>query len=79
MKCCGIYYACEDCHTALAGHEIQVWPRAEWDRKATLCGGCRTELTIDEYLQSGSRCPVCAAAFNPNCTNHHHFYFEGCK
>ena len=20
MRCCGIYYACEDCHEALAGH-----------------------------------------------------------
>jgi uncharacterized CHY-type Zn-finger protein len=26
MKCCGIYYACKDCHDALADHAIQVWP-----------------------------------------------------
>ena len=56
MKCCGIYYACEDCHTALAGHGIAVWPRSEWDQRAVLCGACRTELTIRANLDCESRC-----------------------
>ena len=31
MKCCGVFYACKDCHIALADHPIQVWPREEWE------------------------------------------------
>jgi uncharacterized CHY-type Zn-finger protein len=76
MKCCGVYYACKDCHEALAGHEIQVWPQSEWMRRAVLCGFCRTELTIDDYMASEHRCPVCSAEFNPGCRKHYHFYFE---
>jgi uncharacterized CHY-type Zn-finger protein len=76
MKCCGVYYACKDCHIALAGHAIAVWPRSERDQQAILCGACGTELTIHEYLQSKSRCPSCGAAFNPGCRKHHYFYFE---
>lgn len=33
MKCCGVYYACKDCHAALADHEIKVWPQPEWLRR----------------------------------------------
>jgi uncharacterized CHY-type Zn-finger protein len=76
MKCCGVYYACKDCHAALAGHPIQVWPQSEWDAPAVLCGSCGTELSINRYLQCGSQCPVCGAAFNPGCRSHYHFYFE---
>jgi uncharacterized CHY-type Zn-finger protein len=76
MKCCGVYYACKDCHAALADHEIVVWPQTEWGRKAILCGGCSAELTISGYLGSGYQCPSCRAAFNPACRNHYHFYFE---
>ncbi len=76
MKCCGIYYACKDCHEALAGHAIQVWPHGEWEEPAVLCGGCGTELTIREYMDCVSQCPACKSPFNPNCRNHYHFYFE---
>jgi uncharacterized CHY-type Zn-finger protein len=75
-KCCGVYYACKDCHIELADHALFVWPRAQWDSKAVLCGACGAKLTINEYLHSGSRCPACGAGFNPDCRNHHHFYFE---
>jgi len=54
-----------------------VWPETEWDHQAILCGACRTELTISAYLECNSICPVCHAAFNPGCRNHHHFYFAG--
>jgi uncharacterized CHY-type Zn-finger protein len=76
MICCGLYYACKDCHIALADHPIAVWPRADFDHHAILCGACKRELTIAEYLQSPSRCPACNAPFNPACSNHHRFYFE---
>ena len=76
MKCCATYYACKDCHIALAGHAIEVWPRSEWNQEAILCGACGARLTIREYMQCESRCPVCSAPFNPGCRNHYHFYFE---
>ena len=76
MKCCGVYYACRDCHVTLAGHEIAVWRHEEFAAKAILCGACGTELAIREYLGCGARCPSCGAGFNPGCEKHWHFYFE---
>jgi uncharacterized CHY-type Zn-finger protein len=76
MKCCGEYYGCKDCHDALAGHATKVWPRAEWNDKAVLCGVCGSELSIRAYLDCNNICPTCSAAFNPGCRNHYHFYFE---
>jgi len=76
MKCCSAYYACKDCHEALASHEIEVWPRTEWDQRAILCGACGIELTIRQYLECSEQCPACGAMFNPGCRSHYHFYFE---
>jgi len=76
MRCCGEYYACKDCHEALAGHAIEVWPRSEWDAKAVLCGLCGVELSVREYLACANVCPGCGAGFNPGCRNHYSFYFE---
>ncbi|HUZ13783.1 MAG TPA: CHY zinc finger protein [Caulobacteraceae bacterium] len=76
MRCCGVYYACKDCHEALAGHAIEVWPAAEWDRPAVLCGACAHEMSVRQYLDCGDRCPACGAPFNPGCRTHHHFYFD---
>jgi uncharacterized CHY-type Zn-finger protein len=76
MRCCGIYYACNDCHAELADHQIQVWPATEWNQPAILCGACGFELSVIEYLRSEFLCPVCREQFNPGCRNHHHLYFE---
>ncbi len=76
MKCCGLYYACKDCHEALADHLIEVWPQSEWSQPAILCGACGTELSIEQYMAGGYKCPACGAAFNPGCRNHYQFYFE---
>ena len=76
MKCCGVYYACKDCHDALADHSIEVWPHSEWDQPTVLCGACGTELNTREYLNCGNVCPECRAGFNPGCRNHYHYYFE---
>jgi uncharacterized CHY-type Zn-finger protein len=75
MRCCGDYYACRDCHDALAAHPAAVWPESEWDERAVLCGACGHELTVREYLACDSRCPRCGAAFNPGCHKHRHLYF----
>jgi uncharacterized CHY-type Zn-finger protein len=76
MKCCGEYYACKNCHDALAGHPAEVWPKSEFNRKAALCGACGGELSIRQYLDCANACPACGAGFNPGCRHHHHFYFE---
>jgi uncharacterized CHY-type Zn-finger protein len=76
MKCCGVYYACKDCHDALAGHAIVVWPRAEWNEKAVLCGACGAEMSVRDYLDSTNTCPSCRAAFNPGCRENYRFYFD---
>jgi uncharacterized CHY-type Zn-finger protein len=75
MMCCGIYYACKDCHETLADHPIQVWPVEMRHHKAVLCGSCGTELTITQYMAAMDHCPTCNANFNPRCRNHHYFYF----
>jgi len=76
MACCGVYWACKDCHEELAGHAIAVWGRGEWDARAVLCGACGLEMTIREYMKSEARCPGCGAGFNPGCSKHYRFYFE---
>ena len=76
MKCCGEYYACKDCHDALAGHAIQLWPCGERDTRAVLCGICANEMSIQAYLDCADKCPACGAAFNPGCRLHRQFYFE---
>jgi len=75
MRCCGVYWACKDCHEALAGHTIAVWGRGEWDARAVLCGACGLEMTIREYMECESRCTGCGAGFNPGCRGHWRFYF----
>jgi uncharacterized CHY-type Zn-finger protein len=76
MKCCSQYYACKECHDAMANHAIEVWPEIEWDSTAVLCGVCGVEMSIREYLDCKNKCPACDAQFNPGCRNHYHFYFE---
>lgn len=75
LPCCGVWYACRACHDAQAGHAAEVWPEDRFGERAVLCGACRSELTVAEYLGSGHRCPRCRAAFNPRCAGHHHLYF----
>lgn len=76
MKCCGDYYACKDCHDAMAGHAIRTWPKSDWGQPAVLCGACGIEMTIHEYLHCANICPTCRSAFNPGCRHHYHFYFD---
>jgi uncharacterized CHY-type Zn-finger protein len=76
MRCCRTYYACRECHDAIAGHGAAVWPAAEWDQPAILCGACGAELSVHEYRGCDNRCPKCGASFNPGCRNHYHLYFE---
>jgi uncharacterized CHY-type Zn-finger protein len=76
FKCCGEYYPCYECHEEDAGHTAEVWKKEEWNYKAILCGICKNEISIQQYLASGDYCPNCNAAFNPGCSKHYHLYFE---
>ncbi|MEC9240675.1 MAG: CHY zinc finger protein [Pseudomonadota bacterium] len=74
--CCRSWYACHDCHLALADHPPVVWPRGLWAEHAILCGVCGHQLAVHQYLAGDSVCPSCSAHFNPGCQQHHHLYFE---
>lgn len=74
--CCLKFYACITCHNALEQHEPTVWLMSQRGERAVLCGQCKYQLSIDEYLQSGSRCTNCEAGFNPGCKGHWGMYFE---
>ncbi|WP_347552021.1 CHY zinc finger protein [Pseudalkalibacillus hwajinpoensis] len=74
--CCDTYYPCITCHQEASTHSVQVWPSNRFDEKAILCGKCKMELTINEYLSLQSACPNCSATFNKGCKLHHHFYFD---
>lgn len=76
MKCCNTYYACIHCHSETAGHETIVWEKNEFKTKAVMCGNCKNELTIIDYLNCENICPTCKASFNPGCENHYHYYFS---
>jgi len=73
--CCNEYFPCIACHHEHGCGKQKVWPREKFDMKAVLCGSCGTELTIKEYLESKSICPICLNSFNPGCSIHYHYYF----
>lgn len=76
FKCCNKYYPCYQCHGETVDHAAQKWSRDEWNKKAILCGVCKTELTIEEYMRSANNCPNCKVAFNPNCSKHYNLYVQ---
>ncbi|MBB5179742.1 putative CHY-type Zn-finger protein [Planomicrobium koreense] len=73
--CCGLYYACFECHEATGCGKAAVWPKERFDEKAVLCGSCGHQLAIQEYLECASVCPSCNSRFNPGCSLHKHLYF----
>ena len=76
FKCCQRWYPCRECHDECERHPATVWPLAERDARAVLCGVCGWRLTIAEYLRCEAASTRCGAAFNPGCANHYHLYFE---
>jgi uncharacterized CHY-type Zn-finger protein len=76
FPCCNTYFPCYSCHEETADHSAAVWKKGDMDEKAILCGSCGLELTIRQYLNSGSLCPKCGHPFNPRCSSHYHLYFE---
>src|ERR1035437_3751720 len=75
FKCCGRWFPCYECHSEIADHVAEVWPKGQSDAKAVLCGACGHQLSIREYLTCNSTCPGCESRFNPGCARHYHLYF----
>lgn len=75
FACCGEFYPCHACHEAAAGHPARTWPAGSLAEKAILCGVCRSELAVSEYLGAPA-CPRCGARFNERCSLHRHLYFD---
>jgi uncharacterized CHY-type Zn-finger protein len=76
FKCCQEYYPCYFCHKEDAAHQPEQWEKTELSAKAILCGVCKSEMTIAQYLTCNYQCPFCKAQFNPDCSNHNHLYFK---
>lgn len=85
FACCRAVYPCFRCHDALADHEREVWPQADRDRAAILCGACGGRLSIGTYLEvlageydapGAVDCPHCEGSFNPGCRDHLDRYFD---
>lgn len=75
FKCCGKYYPCYKCHNEHESHAIKRWDSSEFNEKAILCGVCRHEMTINEYMMIEA-CPKCDGHFNNRCKYHYHLYFS---
>lgn len=73
--CCGVYYACHECHRALTDHGAEPWPAERRTEVSVLCGVCETTLTADTYMATEA-CPACDSPFNPGCAAHYDRYFE---
>ena len=76
FKCCDDYFPCYQCHEETTDHKTSIWKKEEWNTKAILCGVCKQELTINEYMNSQNYCPNCKSGFNPGCSNHYYLYFQ---
>ena len=56
-------------------HTIERWAENEFDEKAIMCGVCKHEMRIRDYMMV-EMCPRCKAHFNSRCKFHYHLYFE---
>lgn len=74
--CCDKFYACISCHDELEDHKSGIWPLDKRYEEAVLCGRCKHVLSIEEYMDSGSKCTQCGGGFNPGCKGHWGMYFE---
>lgn len=76
FACCGQYYPCYFCHLEGENHPVTRWSRQHLHEKVILCGVCRHEMMLKDYLSGTGDCPFCQATFNPGCQKHWHYYFD---
>lgn len=75
FKCCNKFYACHLCHAENENHQTILWQSTETKKKVVACGTCLESISIGVYKEV-TKCPYCHSNFNPNCSKHHHLYFE---
>lgn len=75
FKCCEKYYPCFQCHAEGEDHDVRLWKQEEFDQPAILCGVCKYEHTIRQYIDT-DHCVNCRSPFNEGCQKHYHLYFE---
>lgn len=75
FKCCNKYYPCYQCHEEHETHPIKRWSEQEFDEKAIMCGVCKHEMSIQDYMMT-ELCPKCQAHFNSRCKFHYHLYLN---
>lgn len=78
FRCCNKYYPCYKCHSECEDHEIELWKESEFDQLAIVCGVCKIEHTIQQYMNT-NKCINCKSSFNTGCKKHYHLYFEQSK
>ncbi|CAH1850663.1 CHY zinc finger protein [Convivina intestini] len=73
LKCtqCQQYYACYQCHNALADH---LFVACDPNDLPVLCGVCQQLMNYNQYVTGV--CPSCQSAFNPKCSLHRDIYFK---
>ena len=78
LKCfaCQKYYPCFLCHDRYEDHAFLAYPVSRSEDRVVLCGHCRTELTISQYLGCEDTCLICTHPFNPGCKKHRSIYFQ---
>ena len=78
LKCfaCQKYYSCFLCHDRYEDYAFLAYPMSRSEDRVVLCGHCRTELTISQYLGCEDACPICTHPFNPGCKKHRSIYFQ---
>lgn len=78
FKCCNTYYPCYQCHDQVTDHEVEKFDITKNDHElVVLCGGCKTELTFEEYSRNDPiSCINCSRRFNSGCKDHYELYFE---
>src|SRR5699024_7970441 len=75
------FYRCNTFYTFFTGDREQVnhalgnCPKEKFNTKAILCGVCRTEMTIETYMNHNA-CPECGSVYNENCQLHYPIYFD---
>jgi uncharacterized CHY-type Zn-finger protein len=69
LHCCDKFYPCFSCHKEAADHEPGVWPKAEFNTKAILCGGCGTELSITIIKTQTTPAPTVNQRLTPVAAN----------
>ena len=77
MKCCGMYFACKDCHAALADHSLEPLAPRGMAVECRALRGLRLRAYNRGYMESLDRCPACGSPFNPGCRDHRWYYFSG--